>query len=104
MRGAVLSRADRLVLLALLIGLAVVPTPAQEQSRSILIGFYMGDLSENPALNEVRIFRQDAYPPLGLLKKRMIEAGEGLSSSYIDAVLDATGLKKVAIMGLYDNR
>ena len=104
MRGAVLSRADRLVLLALLIGLAVVPTPAQEQSRSILIGFYMGDLSENPALNEVRIFRQDAYHPLGLLKKRMIEAGEGLSSSYIDAVLDATGLKKVAIMGLYDNR
>jgi hypothetical protein len=43
-----------------------------KEDQSILIGFYTGDLAENPTLDKVRLFSLDVFPQLitaGALKR-----------------------------------
>jgi TonB family protein len=95
-----LAKAWVIVLSLILSCVSIVSVADEKQDQTILIGFYIGDLTENPALDRVRLYSRDAFPQLSQLKTRMA-SGEDPSLSAIDAILDVAGLTKVDILGFY---
>ncbi len=73
-----------------------------QNDRSVLLGFYVGDRTDNPALQNAGVFPLDAFPQLAGWRERWPKAGPAVADFSLDAVLKLTGLSSVEIMGFYE--
>lgn len=73
-----------------------------QNDRSIMLGFYVGDKTGNPALEKAGIFPLDVFPQLAGWRERWPKAGLNSAAFSLDAVLSLTGLSTVEIMGFYE--